>query len=168
MTEQTFSQSTIDAVLAEADKAGIKGASKISEALRKQLTDAKRGNAALVPDNRTKTYYVVGVAWWHMRKAFIREVGEIVGLDSVGSLFMALYEYAFEAFPEFPNDIADPANLEGQTNGVRANLTRKGEGHFQLVAPPVDGVHKAWLDVFVYNTPAAAEAKLAELAPQKG
>lgn len=156
-----FTQAVIDAVLKEADAAGLKGASKITEALRKQLTETKRGDAAKVPDNRTKAYFAVGLAWYKGSRTVTTNAVEIVGLATMEALFRSLYEMIVEIAPDFPEDIADPATLEGQTNGVRANLTRKGEGHYQLTSQSKP--MKYWLDVFVYNSQAAAEAKLASL-----
>lgn len=158
---EPFTQTTLDAVLAEADAAGLRGASKITEALRKQLTDIKRGDAAKVPDNRSKPYFAVGIVWLNGRRTVTTDAVEIVGLSMIGTLFHSLYDMALEANNDYPADIANPATLEAQTNGVRANLTRKGEGHYQLTSMAAPMKH--WLDVFVYNTQTAAEGKLAAL-----
>lgn len=156
---EVFSAATIKAVLADAENAGVKSPSSISQALRKQLVLMKLEDAASVPDNRTKTYYAVGVAWHHMRN-YAMEAATITGLDSAGPMFEFLYERAFEAFPDFPNDIVEP-NLDLQTNSVRANLSRKGEGHYQL--PSKSNPLVSWLDIFVYTSATDAQTKLNNL-----
>lgn len=161
MSDQPFSNATLEALMAEADAAGIKGASKVAEAVRKQLTEIKRGDAAKVPDNRARTYYMVGVAWCEGHRLVTTDTCPIVGLSTMLPLFHSLYDQALHASPHFPVDIADPATLEEQNNSVRANLTRKGEGHFQLQS--VSAPLKSWLDVFVYLTEQDANTKLEQL-----
>jgi hypothetical protein len=147
----TFSKQIIDAIKAEANALGLRGATSITVALREQLAEDRKG----VGDGRTVPYWVCGQVVNKGIATPLPGILQVQGMKELSGLAVSAAQFIGVTPPEA--DCADAS-----IGGLRVGLTRSGAGHLTVLLPhsrrPPD-MPDAWVDLFIYKNKADAESK---------
>lgn len=140
-----FSPECVSLLLQDAERAGLKGATAITVALRNQLTLMKSSGA--VPDQRTQTYYLAARVVRHGTSEPVEGVADVEGLAACNGVAKDLICAYFDDWDFSPADVHDNL-VESQLKSARVNLSRKGEAHLQVMIEQ----GKSWVDLHVFTT----------------
>lgn len=157
-----FSPECVSMLLQDAERAGLKGATAITVALRNQLTLMKDSGA--VPDNRTQTYYLAARTIKAGFSEPLEGVADVVGLAACNGIAADIICDAFGyERSEAPDDL-----VETQLKSARVNLSRKGEAHLQVMVESDDnGKPLSWVDLYVFTGYAQAMHSATQLPTGK-